>query len=199
MNCRSTSIVVKNRLPIVGIMGSGEIEWTERTADLGRWLAGKGFHLLTGGGKGVMASISRAFYEVSDRIGSVIGVLPCQVDDPDCRPKEGYPNPWVEIPIFTHLSLSGKQGTEPLSRNHINILSSDVIIALPGGAGTLSEVMLAEKYKRPLVAYLHEKSELPGLPSSVPVVNTLEGVQDFLLTHTFHKNRNYPLSPRVPR
>lgn len=172
---------MKNRRPIVGIMGSGEVEWAERTTDLGQWLAGKGVHLLTGGGRGVMASISRAFFDVPERKGSVIGVLPCQADDPDCRPKEGYPNPWVEIPIVTHLPLSGSQGADPLSRNHINILSSDIIIALPGGAGTLSEVMLAVKYQRPLVAYLHERSELSGLPPTVPIVNTLEGVQEFVL------------------
>jgi predicted Rossmann-fold nucleotide-binding protein len=130
-----------------------------------------------------MASISRAFFDVSDRKGSVIGVLPCQADDPYFQPKEGYPNPWVEIPIATHLPLSGNQGAELLSRNHINILSSDVIIALPGSAGTLSEVMLAEKYKRPLVAYLHDRSELPGLPLTVQMVNTLEGVQEFIIKH----------------
>ncbi len=174
---------MKNRLPIVGIMGSGEIEWAERTADLGRWLAEGGFHLLTGGGKGVMTSISRAFFEAPDRKGSVIGVLPCRTDDPYCRPREGYPNPWVEIPIVTHLPLSGNQGADPLSRNHINILSSDVIIALPGGAGTLSEVVLAEKYQRPLVAYLHDRSELPGLPPTVPIANTLEEVQEFVKKH----------------
>jgi len=176
---------MKNRLPIVGIMGSGDVEWAERTTDLGRWLAGKGFHVLTGGGKGVMASISRAFFDVPDRKGSVIGVLPCQADDPFCEPKEGYPNPWIEIPIATHLPLSGNQGAELLSRNHINILSSDVIIALPGGAGTLSEVMLAEKYKRPLVAYLHDRSELPGLPPTIPMFNTLESVQEFVNAHLF--------------
>ena len=174
---------MNNRRPIVGIMGSGEVEWAERTTALGRWLARKGFHLVTGGGQGVMASISRAFFEVPERKGTVIGVLPCKVDDPTCQPKEGYPNSWVEIPIVTHLPLSGSQGTDPLSRNHINILSSDVIIALPGGAGTLSEVRLAQKYKRPLVAYLHHMNELPGLPSTVPMVNTLEGVQEFVKKH----------------
>ncbi len=174
---------MNNRLPIVGIMGSGDMEWPERTIDLGRWLAEKGVHLLTGGGSGVMSSISRAFIDVPNRQGSVIGILPCQADDPTCRPKKGFPNPWIEIPIATHLPLSGNQGGEPLSRNHINILSSDVIIALPGGAGTLSEVMLAEHYKRPLVAYLHDRSELPGLPPSVTVVDTLEGVQEFVKTH----------------
>ena len=126
-----------------------------------------------------MASISRAFFEVSERKGLVIGVLPSQLDDPDCRPKEGYPNPWVEIPIVTHLPLSGHQGNDPLSRNHINILSSDVIIVLPGGAGTLSEVELAEKYQKPIVAYLRNPDELPGIRSTISIASNLEAVQEF--------------------
>ena len=172
-----------NRLPIVGVMGSGEVEWADRTTELGQWLAAKDVHLLTGGGGGVMASISRAFFEVPNRKGVVIGVLPCEADDRLSRPKEGYPNPWVEIPIVTHLPLSGNQGTDPLSRNHINILSSDVVIALPGGPGTISEVELAKQYNRPLVAYVHERSELPGLPPTVPIVNTLVAVQEFIGAH----------------
>lgn len=172
-----------NRLPIVGVMGSGETEWAERTTELGRWLALQDVHLLTGGGKGVMTSISRAFFEVPNRKGFVIGVLPCQADDRLCRPKEGYPNPWVEIPIKTHLPLSGNQGTDALSRNHINILSSDVLIVLPGGPGTLSEVELATRYNRPMIAYLHDPHELPGLPPTVPVVDTLKAVQEFVRPH----------------
>ena len=39
-------------------------------------------------------------------------------------------NRFVELPIRTHLHLSGAQGTELASRNHINVLSSDVVIAL---------------------------------------------------------------------
>ena len=30
-----------------------------------------------------------------------------------------------------------------MSRNHVNVLSSDVVVALPGGPGTLSELRLA--------------------------------------------------------
>ena len=177
-----------NRLPIVGVMGSGDVEWAERTTDLGRWLARNGVHLLTGGGKGVMTSVSRAFCEVPNRKGAVIGVLPCQAGDQSYRPKEGYPNPWVEIPIVTHLPLSGNQGTDPLSRNHMNVLSSDVVIALPGGAGTVSEVKLAIQYNRPVVAYLDNRAELPGLPPTVPVVNTLKAVQEFVKTHLTRKS-----------
>jgi predicted Rossmann-fold nucleotide-binding protein len=43
---------------------------------LGEWLASIGVHLLTGGGKGVMESVSKAFYESPARQGVVLGVIP---------------------------------------------------------------------------------------------------------------------------
>ncbi len=169
-----------SRRPVVGVMGSGVDPCGPRAAGLGGMLAELGVHLLTGGGAGVMASVSRAFFETPGRAGSVIGILPCEPDDPFCGAKAGYPNEWVEIPIATHLPLSGPRGTEPLSRNHINILSSNAVIALPGGPGTRSEVALALKYRRPVVAYLTDRSELPGLPETVPVASTLPEIETFL-------------------
>ena len=170
--------MVITRLPIVGVMGSGSQPHRKRASLLGRWLALEGVHLLTGGGGGVMASVSQAFYETSTRRGLVIGIIPCE--EGTDRPKAGYPNPWVEIPIFTHLPLSGTQGKEPLSRNHINVLSSDVVIALPGGAGTGSEVVLAQSYQRSVVCYLESREEIPELPAEINVCSNLEGVQKFL-------------------
>ena len=79
---------------------------------------------------------------------------PGGVSDGGPKPKDGYPNRWVEIPVLTHLPLSGERGTEPMSRNHINVLSSDVIVALSGDAGTLSEVRLAVRYGRPVIAFV---------------------------------------------
>jgi uncharacterized protein (TIGR00725 family) len=135
-------------------------------------------HLLTGGGSGVMAAVSQAFYETPNRRGFVIGIIPCA--EGSIRPKLGYPNPWVEIPIFTHLPLSGKRGTEPLSRNHINVLSSDVVIALPGDTGTRSEVALALSYNRPVVGYVESRDEIPGFPIEIPVCSTFEEIQEFV-------------------
>jgi predicted Rossmann-fold nucleotide-binding protein len=83
------------RLPIVGVMGSGEAEHAEKAEPLGRWLAGQGVHLLTGAGRGVMTAASRAFQAVPDRAGLVIGIVPCG-EAPDV-PQEGYPNPFVEL------------------------------------------------------------------------------------------------------
>jgi hypothetical protein len=67
----------------------------------------------------------------------------CAPADDTVEAPHGYPNPWVEIPVYTHLPVSGMGGLDASSRNHINILTSDVIVALPGSAGTWSEVMLA--------------------------------------------------------
>ncbi len=164
-------------------MGSGTQSHTARARQVGSWLAQTGVHLLTGGGGGVMRSVSQAFAETAGRKGLVIGIIPSAADDPLSGPKAGYPNPWVEIPIYTHLALSGEHGTEPLSRNHINILSSEVLIALPGGSGTASEVALALRYGRPLVAYLDERADIAGLPNPAVVEGEFSAVQAFVRAH----------------
>lgn len=175
------------RLPIVGVMGSGSVSHAEKASRLGRWLAGRGVHLLTGGGGGVMASVSQAFYEVPDRRGLVLGILRGSEDS--ALPTPGYPNPWVEIPILTHLPLSGIRGTEPLSRNHINILTSQVIVALPGSAGTASEASLAIRYERPIVAYIDSPDDIPGLDPRVPFEGDFEAVCEFVDSHLVGHDR----------
>jgi uncharacterized protein (TIGR00725 family) len=119
--------------PLVGVMGSGKSEHAALAEPLGTWLACEGVHLLTGGGRGVMTAVSRAFCAVAGRAGLSIGVLP---GDGWGRSPDGYPNPWIELAIRTHLPLRGPEGGALLSRNHINVLSADAIVALPGGAGT---------------------------------------------------------------
>ena len=164
------------RLPIVAVIGSGVDEHDDLAQPLGQWLAGQDVHLLTGGGSGVMEAVSRSFHSVPDRRGLVIGVLPGEAG----RSPEGYPNPWVEIPIATHLPFSGEQGKEVRSRNHINVLSADAIIVLPGGAGTASEVDLAIKYRKPLAAFTIEPGDLSKLPPDVSVYQTLDEVKAFV-------------------
>jgi uncharacterized protein (TIGR00725 family) len=166
------------RLPIVGVMGSGRHEHASKAEALGRWLAAQRVHLLTGGGRGVSEAVSRAFHAIPGRVGLVVGIVPC-AEAPDV-PRSGYPNPWVEVPIYTHLPYSGEQGTSQLSRNHINVLSSNIVIALPGGAGTASEVELAVRYRRPVAAYLDHRSDIPSLPAEVPVFSDLDCLQNFV-------------------
>lgn len=167
-----------SRLPIVAVIGSGVEEHGDFAVPLGRWLAGQRVHLLTGGGRGVMTAVSRAFAETPGRHGLVIGVLP---GDPGTgRALKGYPNEWVEIPIATHLPYSGDRGTDTRSRNHINILSATVVIVLPGRAGTASEAHLAIMYGTPIAAFLANATDIPGLPSAVPIYRTLEEIKTFV-------------------
>ncbi len=148
---RPGQVPVVERRPIVGVMGSGVESHEDLAAPLGRAIAANGWHLLTGAGRGTMTAASRAFAETVNRKGLCLGVAPSRDDGAEAA--EGYPNPWVEVAIRTHLPLSGASGTGPLSRNHINVLSADAVVALPGGAGTWSEIELSLRYRRPLAVF----------------------------------------------
>jgi hypothetical protein len=41
---------------------------------------------------------------------------------------------------------SGDEGRDTLSRNHINALTADLVVVLPGGSGTLSELELVRPF-----------------------------------------------------
>lgn len=158
-----------NTRPVIGVIGSGTRDVPNLTNALGKRLAAEGFHLLTGAGAGVMAGVSQAFFEYPSRQGLVIGVVPGKVvpdKSPIYQPKSGYPNKWVDLAIYTHLPLSGPEGKEPLSRNHINVLSSDVVVILPGGEGTASERELAERYGKQVFRF-GDPSELDSLMVSI--------------------------------
>jgi uncharacterized protein (TIGR00725 family) len=164
-------------------MGSGIDEHPDTAHEVGALLARLGVNLLTGGGRGVMRSVSRAFTQAKRTRGICIGIIPCFSERDRLRPKDGYPNEFVELAIYTHLPLSGEQGREDLSRNHINVLSCCAIVALPGGAGTASEVSLARDYRKPVIVYAPaEASPYRGVESAV-IATTLEQVEQFLKEH----------------
>lgn len=168
------------RRAIVGVMGSGDDPCEDLAVPLGRWLAAFGVHLLNGGGGGVMEAVSRAFHQVSPRPGLVIGVLPGDSGGGLHRARPGYPNPWIDIAIRTHLPLSGADGDSPASRNHINVLTPAVVVALPGGAGTKSEVELAIRYRTPIIAWFGTHQVEWPLPDAVRRAGSLEDVQRFV-------------------
>lgn len=133
----------------------GKPDHPDLTRPLGILIARLGYHLLTGAGEGVMAGVSEAFFNRAPREGLVIGIIRAapQWASEGSDPARYFPNAvnrWVEIPVYTHLQLSSGD-TE--SRNHINVLTSDLIVALPGGSGTASEVELAIGYGTPLVFF----------------------------------------------
>lgn len=187
--------MVSRRLPIVGVLGSGTDPWLEQARPLGQWLATLGCHLLTGGGRGVMEAVSAAFASVSDRRGSVLAVLPAAGEGGEgaSTPAHGYPNRWVEIPIATHLPLRGARGAEPLSRNHVLVLTAHVLVVLPGGDGTRSEVELARRYEKHAVAFWPAGF---GDPSKLPIAvhEELSRVQSFVVESLVATGFSFPRS-----
>ena len=119
----------------------GDTAYTEAQA-LGRLLAERGHTVLTGGYIGTMEAVSRGAHEAG---GHVIGVT-C-VDIERWRPRAA--NQWVKEEIKRE-SL--------MERLHTLIHESDAALALPGGAGTLTEIslmwnlMIVESlHRRPLI------------------------------------------------
>lgn len=164
----------------VGVIGSGTSEHDELARAVGTVLAELGVNLLTGGGRGVMLAVSRAFTCYPGSRGICIGVIPCASEIDRSTPKPGYPNEFVELAIYTHLPYSGEQGMHDLSRNHINVLSSAAIVALPGEHGTAAEVSLAVRYRKPVVAFSSTPALVRHFPESVPRVDTIDDVTRFL-------------------
>ncbi|MCX6552731.1 MAG: molybdenum cofactor carrier protein [Acidobacteria bacterium] len=171
------------RRPVIGVMGSSTQAYEDVAEPLGRLLAMLGVHMLNGGGVGAMGAASRGFADVEPRAGLIIGILPADLPDGEVVPRPGYPNPWIDIAVFTHLPLSGISGTDPRSRNHINILTSDVVVVLPGSEGTQSEMELSMRYGKPVIAFFGEHAVAWDVPAGVPVARTLDEVERFVRTH----------------
>lgn len=138
---------------MIAVIGSGSEPHAELARPLGRMIAREGHHLLCGGGGGVMAECAAAFGEVPGRAGLAIGILPAGPEGGVKRAPPGYPNPYIDLAIRTHLPKTGGEGKQPMSRNHLIVLSAFAVVALPGGAGTRSEIELALEYETPLILF----------------------------------------------
>jgi uncharacterized protein (TIGR00725 family) len=121
---------------VIGVMGSGEdgdAALLAAARELGAAIARQGWVLLNGGrDSGVMDASAKGAAEAG---GLVVGVLP----DADLHGAS------------KHLSVALRTGLGD-ARNAVNVLSSDVVIAMRGGAGTLSEIALALKAGRTVIA-----------------------------------------------
>jgi predicted Rossmann-fold nucleotide-binding protein len=143
------------KLPIVAVLGQGSPLSAERARlarEAGAAVARLGAHLLTGGGYGVMQATAEGFVAVDERPGFSIGVVPRDPNgalDSVNRDETGrpYPNASVEIAIFTPLPPRAADWRAAPTRNHVNVLSADVFLVLPGNAGTKNELDMAAHYR----------------------------------------------------
>ncbi|MCA1836888.1 MAG: TIGR00725 family protein [Actinobacteria bacterium] len=135
------------RPPHVAVIGDGEphgtdaarvLEWAE---EVGHLLGRAGATVITGGLGGVMEAASRGAASVG---GLTIGILPGV--DPD------EANQYVRVPIATGLGVA---------RNLVVVTAADAVLALGGRYGTLSEIALALRMGRHVVALSSWRLEAP--------------------------------------
>jgi uncharacterized protein (TIGR00725 family) len=119
--------------PYVAVVGSGTAtgDLYEKARAVGRLIAERGGILVCGGLSGVMEAAARGATEAG---GAAVGILP----DEDRRRQNIY------------LTYSLATGTGQ-ARNLAVVCSGDVVIAVGGEYGTLSEIGLARKVGRPVV------------------------------------------------
>jgi uncharacterized protein (TIGR00725 family) len=143
------------KLPIIAVFGSGAPLSAGRAAlarSVGAVVARLGAHLLTGGGYGVMAAAAEGFVAVDDRAGLSIGIIPRRADGAFDQPArsdagEDYPNPHVEIAVLTPLPARVPDWHTMPGRNHVNVLTADLVVALPGNIGTRNEIEMTAAYR----------------------------------------------------
>src|SRR5215470_7343961 len=104
-----------SRRKVVLVAGDGANPHREKSSVVGEWIAQAGYHLLTGGGDGVMVAVTEAFVESAGRMGSAIGIIPGVAADRaghfEYRTKgSAYPNPFIDIAVFTHLLGEDPEG-----------------------------------------------------------------------------------------
>jgi uncharacterized protein (TIGR00725 family) len=147
----------------------------EKTAhELGKKLAKVVDYLVSGGLSGTMKAVCAGFKAAG---GVTIGIIPSY--------NKNDANPDVDIVIPTGLGLA---------RNVLVVKSADVVVALPGEAGTLSEVAYCLQFGIPVISlapleisgkdYLATKFltgwDLPGVTKVKTVDEAVNKVKEFL-------------------
>jgi len=126
------------RLPYVAVIGDGDPRGPdahrllESAEEVGQLLARGGAVVITGGLGGVMRAASRGALSAG---GQTIGILP-GADASDA-------NEYVRMPIATGLGVA---------RNLVVVTAADAVVAVGGRHGTLSEIGLALRMGRHVVA-----------------------------------------------
>lgn len=134
----------------IGIIGSGGPEEYPKIArgkqaiykvaeKIGELVAQSGAILITGGKGGVMEAACKG---AKRKGGITVGVVKGK--------KRGTANRFVDIEVVS--------GMEGFGEETMLVLMSDGIIALGGGAGTLQELVIAYRNKKPIVTF----KNLPG-------------------------------------
>lgn len=99
----------------------------------GRTAASLGYAVLTGGLSGVMEYAALGAKEAD---GLTIGILPGE--------EHRDANPFIDIVLPTGIGIV---------RNALTARAADIVVALPGGHGTLEEMAFALDFNRPVLSW----------------------------------------------
>jgi len=119
---------------VIGVIGESVFSDPAHEAlaeEVGRRVAEAGAALICGGLSGVMEAACRGAQRAG---GRTIGIVP--------GTDRAEANPFVEVAVATGMGQT---------RNAIIVLTADVLIAIGGGFGTLSEIGLALRHGKPVV------------------------------------------------
>jgi len=119
------------QIAVIGA-GTSEKKWDAQAVHIGRLVAESGNVLLCGGLGGVMEAAARGAKEAG---GITIGIVP--------GAERLQANDYIDYEIVTNLGHL---------RNFLIIHSADGVVALPGSYGTQTEISIAMKLGKPLVA-----------------------------------------------
>jgi len=117
----------------IGVIGGNraDAKFAKWAFEVGRRIAEKGAILVCGGLGGVMEESSRGAKQAG---GLTIGIIPGNYRDDA--------NPYIDIPLATGLGYS---------RNSLVAMNSDVLIAVDGEYGTLSEIAFGIIYQKRVI------------------------------------------------
>lgn len=145
---------------IIGVIGGHDCskETAKIAQAVGKEIAGLGAYLVCGGLGGVMEETAKGAKKAG---GTTIGILPGK--------DKKTANPYIDIPIVTGLSYA---------RNVLVVSTSDVIIALPGKYGTLSEIGFALNIGKCVISL--NSWDIPGVIKVKNVKEAIEKVKEVL-------------------
>jgi uncharacterized protein (TIGR00725 family) len=142
----------------IGVIGGSNVDRSlyQMAEEVGRRIAQSGARLICGGLGGVMEAACKG---AAAEGGLTIGLLPGD--------ERREANPHVNVPVATGLGIA---------RNLIIVRSSDVLIAIAGGYGTLNEIGAALNLSKHVVALKTWDVEAAGRvdPALFHVVQTPE-------------------------
>ena len=123
---------MKKVVAVIGTSSPSTDEY-EYAFELGKRLADEGYVVLTGGLGGVMEA---ALKGARDRGGITVGVIPTY--------SKSDANEFVDIPVLTGMGHA---------RNVVVAASGDVVVAVGGEYGTISEIAIALKLGKRVIGY----------------------------------------------